>query len=95
MLRLQSRSLCKQSNCGYTIASTKAIEAAKAVNSLLHLSSGDQESLLAVVEDYFTTPDQQTDDSDLDDYDPEVDFDAPEVDSNAEPGTHTHTHTHT
>ena len=72
------------------MASTKAIEAAKAVNSLLHLSSGDQESLLAVVEDYFTAPDQQTDDSDLDDYDPEVDFDAPEIDSNAEPGTYIH-----
>ena len=38
------------------MASTKAIEAAKAVNSLLHLSSSDQESLLAVVEDYFTSP---------------------------------------
>ena len=41
------------------------------------------------MEDYFTAPDQQTDDSDLDDYDPEVDFDAPEIgDSNAEPGTY-------
>ena len=35
--------------------------AAKVVN-LLHLSSSDQESLVAVVEDYFTTPDSQTDD---------------------------------
>ena len=74
------------------MASTKAIKAAKAVNSLLHLSSGDQESLLAVVEDYFTAPDQQTDDSDLDEYDPEVDFDAPKIDFNAEPGTCIHTY---
>ena len=72
------------------MASTKAIEAAKAVNSLLHLSSGDQESLLAVVEDYFTAPDQQTDDSDLNDNDPEVDFDAPEFYFNAEPDTYTY-----
>lgn len=91
MLRLHSRRLCKQSNCGYTTASTKGIEAAKAVNSLLHLSSGDQESLLAVVEDYFTAPDQQGDDSDLDEYDPEWDFDAPKIDFNAEPGTYIHT----
>ena len=73
------------------MASTKAVEAARAVNSLLHLSSSDQESLLAVVEDYFTAPDQQTDDSDLDEYDPEVDFDAPEIDFNTEPGTYIHT----
>ena len=48
------------------MASSKAVVAAKAVNSLLHLSSSDQESLLAVVEDYFTTPDSQTDDCDSD-----------------------------
>ena len=75
------------------MASAKAIEAAKAVNSLLHLSSGDQESLLAVVEDYFTAPDQQIDDSDFDESDPEMDFDVPEIDFNAEPGTYIHTYT--
>ena len=59
------RRLCKQSNCGYTMESTKTIEAAKAVNSILHLPSGDQESLLA---DYFTTPDP-SDDLDSDGFD--------------------------
>ena len=43
-----------------TVACTKAfanaIAAAKAVNSLLHLSATDQESLLAVGEEYFTSP---------------------------------------
>lgn len=38
------------------MAAVSALEAAKAVNSLLHLSSGDQQSLLAVIEDYFTGP---------------------------------------
>ena len=51
------------------MASAKAIEAAKAVNSLLHLSSSDQESLLAVVEDYFTSPDEHIDDFDVDGFD--------------------------
>ena len=32
----------------------EATEVANAVNSLLHLSSNDQQSLLAVIEDYFT-----------------------------------------
>ena len=47
-------------------ASANAIEASKAVNSLMHLSSRDQESLLALVEDYFTSPvdDPASDDSD-------------------------------
>ena len=46
-------------------ASANAIEASKAVNSLTHLSSRDQESL-ALVEDYFTSPvdDPASDDSD-------------------------------
>ena len=48
------------------MASPKAIEAARAVNSLLHLSSSDQEALLGVVEDYFTSPDEETQDSDWD-----------------------------
>ena len=48
------------------MASPKAIEAAKAVNSLLGLSSSDQEALLSVVEDYFTSPDEETQDSDWD-----------------------------
>ena len=34
----------------------KAHEVAQSVNFLLHLSSGDQQSLLEVIEDYFTTP---------------------------------------
>ena len=32
----------------------KAIATAQAVNSLLHLSSEDQQSLLGIIEDYFT-----------------------------------------
>ena len=38
-----------------TMASAKAVEAAKAVNSLLHFSSGDQEALLEVMEEFFCT----------------------------------------
>ena len=50
------------------MASAKAGEAANAVNSLLHLSSGDQQALLDVLEDYFSTPSEtKADDSDLDD----------------------------
>ena len=48
------------------MASAKANEAAKAVNSLLHLSSSD---FLAVVEDYFTSPDEHIDDFDVDGFD--------------------------
>ena len=51
------------------MASAKTIEVAKVVNSLLHLSSSDQESLLAVVEDYFTSPDEHVDDFDVDSFD--------------------------
>ena len=71
------------------MASSKAVVAARAVNSLLHLSSSDQESLLAVVENYFTTPDSQTDDcdSDLDGSD-DSDLD---LDHDAEHGTSIHT----
>ena len=39
-----------------------AAEAASAVNALLQLSPNDQESLLEVIEDYFTL---STDDSDV------------------------------
>ena len=46
------------------MASPKAIEAARAVNSLLGLSSRDQEALISVVKDYFTSPDEETADSD-------------------------------
>ena len=49
--------------------SAKAIETAEAVNSLSHLSSSDQESLLAVVEDYFTSPDEHVDNFDMDSFD--------------------------
>ena len=68
------------------MASAKAIEAVKAVNSLLHLSSSDQESLLAVVEDYFTSPDEHTDDLDMDDFD-----DSDTELGTDEPGTFIHT----
>lgn len=56
-----------------TMASAKAVKAAKAVNSLLHFSSGDQEALLEVMEEFFCTPSQtEADDSDLDDSDNEL-----------------------
>ena len=38
------------------MSSVSASEAAKAVNSLLHLSSGDQDALLEVLDDYFMDP---------------------------------------
>ena len=69
------------------MASPKAIEAVEAVNSLLHLSARDQESLLAVAMDYFTSPSSQDDDSDLDD--------ETGMDLDVEPGTYIHTHKHT
>ena len=43
------------------MASPKAIDTARAVNSLLHLSSSE-----GVVEDYFTSPDEEREDSDWD-----------------------------
>ena len=52
--------------------SAKAIEAAKALNSLLHLSSRDQESLLAVVEDYFTRLDDDPATDSFDESDTEL-----------------------
>ena len=63
------------------MASTKALQAAKAVNSLIHLSSRDQDSLIAVIEDYFITPGYQTDDSDTDE-----DSDSDTQESDVEPG---------
>ena len=41
------------------MASPKAIDTARAVNSLLHLSSNE-----GVVEDHFTSPDEEREDSD-------------------------------
>ena len=50
-----------------TMASAKAVKAAKAVNFLLHFSSGDQEALLEVMEEFFCTPSQtEANDSNLD-----------------------------
>ena len=60
------------------MASAKALEAANAVNSLLHLSPSDQLACLAVIEEFFTSPDElPADDSDFDDSDSEMEFDAP------------------
>ena len=44
-----------------------AVEAAKAVNALLGLSSSDQAALLEVLEDYFTSPDPDTEQDELED----------------------------
>ena len=66
------------------MASPKAIEAAKAVNSFLQLSASDQESLLAVAVDYFTSPCSQEEDSDQED--------ETEMELDVEPGTYIHTH---
>ena len=58
------------------MASAKAVEAARAVNSLLHFSSGDQEALLETMEKFFCTPSQtEADNSDLDDDDSDVELD--------------------
>ena len=65
------------------MAFPKAIEAAKTVNFLLQLSAGDQESLLAVAVDYFTSPSSQEEDSDQED--------KTEMDLDVEPGTYIHT----
>ena len=55
------------------MASAKALEAANAVNSLLHLSPSDQLACLAVIEEFFTSPDELP----ADDSDSEMEFDAP------------------
>ena len=50
--------------------STRAIDAAKAANTLLEFSGDDQQALLEVMTDYFTSPDERRDsDSDEDAYD--------------------------
>ena len=63
------------------------------MNSLLHLSPSDQEACLAVIEEFFTSPDElPADDSDLnglDDSDPEMEFDA----HVHEPGTSKYSYT--
>ena len=64
------------------MAFPKAIEAAK--SSLLQLSASDQESLLAVAVDYFTSPCSQEEDSDQED--------ETEMELDVEPGTYIHTH---
>ena len=49
--------------------STRAIDAAKAANTLLEFSGDDQQALLEVITDYFTSPDGGRDsDSDEDDF---------------------------
>ena len=49
--------------------SVGASEVAKAVNAFLGFSSGDQQALLEVIEDYFTSPADAEDDNDLEDDD--------------------------
>ena len=78
------------------MASAKALEAANAVNSLLHLSPSDQQACLDVTEEFFTAPDELPDDDcdldGLDDSDPEMEIDA----RDHEPGTsNIHTHKQT
>ena len=46
---------------------TSAVEAARAINALLGLSSNDQGALLEVLEDYFTSPDSDCEVEELDD----------------------------
>ena len=55
------------------MATARASEAARAVNSLLAFSSDDHEALLDVIQDYFTLPDGTADDEldELDDLDSE------------------------
>ena len=48
-------------------ANASAVEAARAVNALLGLSSNDQGALLEVLEDYFTSPDSDCEVEELDD----------------------------
>ena len=49
------------------VVTEKTIEAARAVNRLLSLSSSDNEALLEVIQDYFLLPeDDPVDDSDVD-----------------------------
>ena len=50
-------------------SSVGASEVARAVNAFLGFSSGDQQALLEVIEDYFTSPDNADEEDDLDDDD--------------------------
>ena len=60
------------------MATAAATEAAQAVNSLLRLSSRDQEAMFEVLHKYFTSPDPK---SDVEDEDPEDLDDLDEVSS--------------
>lgn len=51
------------------MATAAATEAAKAVNSLLRFSSKDQEALIEVLQEYFTSPDGAEDEDDSEDLD--------------------------
>ena len=51
------------------MATAAATEAAKAVNSLLRFSSSDQEAMLEVLQEYFTSPDSVEDEDDLEEVD--------------------------
>ena len=47
------------------MASARVVDAAEAVNSLLHLDASDQQSVLEMIQDYFTSPlDDSSEDSD-------------------------------
>lgn len=48
---------------------TTASDAAKAVNAFMSFSSGDQDALLEVLQDYFTSPESDDSEDDGDDDD--------------------------
>ena len=50
-------------------SSVGASEVARAVNALLDFSSSDQQALLEVIEDYFTSPDDADREDDIEDED--------------------------
>ena len=50
-------------------SSAGASETARAVNAFLGFSSNDQQALLEVIEDYFTSPDNADEDDDFGDDD--------------------------
>ena len=49
-----------------TMASSKSSEIASAINSLLHMDQADQDSLLEVIEEYFTLPSSRREEVDSD-----------------------------
>ena len=57
-------------------ANASAVEAARAVNALLGLSSNDQGALLEVLEDYFTSLDSDCEVEELDDRSSDTDDDS-------------------